>query len=94
MDINFEIPNEAIIHLKEESHYDDNYYKIDKSKLNSEWFYCDVCDIIHEEYDEFPDRYTLSFGYFFDNNVGRTTYVPMITFDSKWGIEELMKGVD
>lgn len=89
MNINFEIPNEAIIHLKEESHYDDNYYKIDKSKLNIECFNNQTCDIIHEEFDEFYEIYTISFG-FFSGDV----YIPMLSFDSKYGIEELKRGVD
>lgn len=88
MNIEFEIPNDAITHLKEVSFYDHNYYKIDKSKLNTEWFNCNGCDIIYEEYDEFPDRYTLTFGYFIEDEEN-PKFVPMLSFDSPYGIDEL-----
>lgn len=88
MNIEFEIPNDAITHLKEESSYNDNYYKIDIKKLNPEWFYSSVCDIIREEGDEFANRYTITFGYFLDatnNNV----FINVLSFDSPSGIYEL-----
>jgi hypothetical protein len=89
MNIEFEIPNDAITHLKEQSVYNDNYYKIDRMKLNKEWFYSSVCDIIREECDEFANRYTLTFGYFLD--YGNNLFVDIFSFDSPYGIYELKK---
>lgn len=88
MKIEFEIPNDAITHLKEVSFYDHNYYKIDKSKLTTEWFDCNGCDIIYEEYDEFSDTYTLTFGYFTED-VEKPKFIPMLSFESSYGIDEL-----
>ena len=93
MNIEFEIPNNAITHLKEQSFYDHNYYKIDKTQLNIEWFDCNDCDIIYEEYDEFSNRYTLTFGYFIEYEEN-SKFVPMLSFDSSYGIDELKKGLN
>jgi hypothetical protein len=59
----FELDQRAMTHLKDKSHYDHNYYKLDLS-VYGDYITPEKCDILYEEYDEFSDTYTYTLGYF------------------------------
>ena len=59
----FELDKKAITHLKDKSHYNRNYFKLDLS-VYGDYITKGKCDILFEEFDEFSETYTYSLGYF------------------------------
>jgi hypothetical protein len=49
--------------MKEESHYNHNYYELDLNQYG-DYISFKQCDVLYEEYDEFSDTYTYTLGYF------------------------------
>lgn len=60
VDFNIKLPSRAIIHIKEKSAYNNNYYKL---KDYGDWFY-GKCDILQQVCHEDENCYTYSLGYF------------------------------
>ena len=59
----FELDTRAMTHLKEKSHYNKNYYKLDLS-VYGDYITPELCNILYEEFDEFSETYTYTLGFF------------------------------
>ena len=63
----FEIQKEHMTHLKEKSHYNNNYYQLNFSSYGDYFGVC-RCNILHEVFDEFSETYTYALGFFENGN--------------------------
>lgn len=64
----FELNTEYMRHIKKESHYNHNYYKLDLSKYG-DYYGPSLCDVLYEVFDEFSETYSYTLGYFdYENN--------------------------
>lgn len=62
-----------------------NFLKIKELKEDIVFYYdAPSCNIIHEIYNNINNIYDISFGFF-----NKDVYVPMMSFDSPYGIDEL-----
>jgi hypothetical protein len=63
MTFSFELDRRAMTHLKDKSHYNHNYYKLDLS-VYGDYITPEKCNILYEEFDEFSETYTYTLGFF------------------------------
>lgn len=59
----FELDTRYMRHMKEESHYNHNYYELILDYYG-DYIIPRQCNVLYEECDEFSDTYTYSLGYF------------------------------
>ena len=88
IDFNIRIPNNAVIHLKEKSHLDYNFYHIEDY---GDWLYGRLNTIL-QIYNECDNCYEYRYGYF-EKNYFRDTdeFIPMLYWVTNKDIFEITK---
>ena len=74
----FELDTKDIHHMKKESHYNHNYYKLDLAPYG-DYFGYGQCDVLYEVFDEFSETYSYTLGYF-DYNDSNGDFIECFTW--------------
>lgn len=79
MAFSFELDTRAMTHLKDKSHYNKNYFKLDLS-VYGDYITPELCNILYEEFDEFSETYTYTLGFFTGDAFTGDTFVRCFTW--------------
>ncbi len=83
INFNIKLPTYGVIHIKQHSIYNRNYYKL---KEYGDWLMMHGYDILEQRYDECDNCYTYSFGRFEEDK-----FIRVIT----WTInEDILEGIN